>query len=295
MRAAPTPAALWPAALTLVAGCAWNAAGSTGCQPLGPPRPLPEILEESSGVAWSGVHPDVLWSHNDGGHDAAVYALDPEGRLLATIPVHGPENRDWEDLSTAGCGGGSCIYLADTGDNAEERPRVDLHRFPEPATLDGDPVEAETFPLLFPDGPRDVEAVFVLPGERVFFITKGRNHPVTVYRYPPPLTPGEPVTLEEVQTLTDGPAPLPSQVTGAGAVDDGSIVAVRSYEALTFYAVEDGRLTPLEEGRVNLRTLEEPQGEAVDVGPEGRVALTTEAGNFGGVAALRLLECSVVK
>jgi hypothetical protein len=99
--------------------------------------------------------------------------------------------------------------------------------------------------MVLPDGPRDMEALFVLPGEELYFITKGRSHPVTVYRYPPPLRAGETVTLEEVQTLTEGPVAIPYQVTGADASPDGRLVAVRTYESLTFYRMSRGRLVPL--------------------------------------------------
>lgn len=276
----------------LPGACTWHAGGATGCEPTGPAHALPAILEESSGVAWSPTHPDVLWSHNDGGHEAALYALDLQGRLLGAFPLRGVRNRDWEDVATGPCGAGHCIYVADTGDNAEVRPQVSLLRVQEPTALeDGVSLEPEVFPMVLPDGPRDVEALFVLPGERIHLITKGRNHAITVYRYPPPLRPGEVVTLEEVQTLTEGSMAIPSQVTGADADPCGAGVAVRTYETLTFYAVEGGRLVPLEGAEVNLRTLEEPQGEGVALAPEGQVALTTEGGNFGGKAALRTLSC----
>ncbi len=286
---------LLPFLATLAAAqCAWNAAGQTGCQPVGQPRPLPEALKESSGVAFSALRPGVLWSHNDGGHDPALHATDTEGRLLGTFLLRGIRNRDWEDIATGRCQAGGCIYLADTGDNEEVRPRVDLYRITDPGTVEGGgELAAERLPLLLPDGPRDIEAVFVLPDEQVYFVTKGRSHPVTVYRYPPPLRPEEEVSLEPVQTLSDGALPIPSQVTGADASPDGTLVVVRTYESLTFYRMDAGRLVAVEGGRVDLRTLQEPQGEAVGLGPDGQVVLTTEAGSFGGVAALRMLRCGV--
>ena len=63
--------------------------------------------------------------------------------------------------------------------------------------------------MALPDGPRDIEAMYVLPTDQVFFVTKGRNHPVTIYRYPLPLRSGDVVTLEEVQRLTTGSAGRP--------------------------------------------------------------------------------------
>ncbi len=272
-------------------GCAWNAAGETGCQLAAEPRPLPEALHESSGVASSRIHPGVIWTHNDG-VEPFLYALNEEGELLARITVSGAGMWDWEDLSAGACPSGSCLYLADTGDNQEVRPKTQLIRVSEPEGLHTDTVlSAEVFPMALPDGPRDIEAVFVLPGEEVFFISKGRAHPLTVYRYPKPLRQNEVVVLEEVQLLSDASRPIPSQVTGADASPDGRLVVVRTYEAMAFFDVHDGRLVPREGGRVVLRTLEEPQGEGVAIGPEGRVLLTTESGNFGGLAALRTLHC----
>jgi hypothetical protein len=185
-----------------------------------------------------------------------------------------------------------CIYVADTGDNDEARDRVFLYRVADAGVYDGPPRRAEVFPMVLPDGPRDIEAVFVLPSEEVFFVTKGRNHPATVYRYPPPLRPGLTVTLEVVQFLSEDRLPLPQQITGADASSGGEIVAIRSYEALEFYRVEHGHLIPQEGGRVALRTLNELQGEGVGLGPNGQVALTSEA-VLGKSATLTMLTCAM--
>ncbi|TFH58070.1 MAG: hypothetical protein E4G90_10960 [Gemmatimonadales bacterium] len=101
------------------------------------------------------------------------------------------------------------------------------------------------------------------------------------------------MTLESVQTLTDGRLPLPQQVTGADASDDGSVVAIRSYESLRFFRFENGRLVPIQGGHVALRTLNEAQGEAVGLGPEGEVALSSEAA-LGRSATMTFLKCRVV-
>ena len=279
----------------MAGSCGWNAAGDTDCRPAGPPSPLPQALRESSGVAWSRVTPGILWSHNDSGNEAVLYGMDTGGNLLGTLPLLGAVNRDWEDMATGSCSAGFCLYVGDIGDNAEVRDGIVLYRVEDTGAFDDSPREAEAFPMILPEGPRDMEALFLLPGEEVYFITKGRSHPVTVYRYPPPLRAGETVRLEVVQILTDGPVPIPSQVTGAHATPDGRLVAVRTYDSLTFYHVRGGRLTPVEGGRVDLRTLKEAQGEAVGIGPDGLVALTSEAGFLGRGATLNLLECGALK
>ncbi len=279
--------------VVLPAGCPWNAAGTSGCRPTGPPLPLPEALNESSGIAPSLSHPGVLWTHNDG-QDPFLYAINEKGDLLATIRVLGARMRDWEDLATAPCGDEACIYLADTGDNPEVRREIKLLRLPDSGRVEDGSREAQVFPMILPNGPRDIEALYVLPGEDVYLVSKGRSDANTVYRYPPPLREGESVTLEEVQTLSEGAMPIPAQITGADASPDGKFVVIRTYQDMVFYRVEEGHLIPMEGARVALRTLQEPQGEGVAFGDGNRVFLTTEAGSFGGVASLRILECQVV-
>ncbi|HET9948410.1 MAG TPA: hypothetical protein VFQ22_05790 [Longimicrobiales bacterium] len=277
-----------PLLLGALLGCAPVATAGPACRPTAEAVALPDELAEVSGVAVATRAADVLWTHGD--DEPALYAVNAAGKLLGRHPLDA-EVHDWEDVEAAPCRAhGSCLYLADTGDNVEQRPVVHILRTPEPDAARPGPLAAEVFPVRFPDGPRDVEALFVLPGERVHVVSKGRRGPVTVYRYPGALRP-DTVTLEEVQRLTDGPAMLLDQVTGASASRDGSLVAVRTYQALRFYHVEEGRLEPAERGLVNLRPLREIQGEGVALGPDGLVALTSEGGPLGGPASLRTLRC----
>ncbi len=278
------------AALALSA-CGPVATAGPGCATVRSPMALPDALGEASGVAVSLRHPGVFWMHNDA--DSPLFAVDAEGRELARFRLPVPL-RDWEDVAVASCSdGGSCLWAADVGDNYEERDDAKLVRFPEPdpdAGVDTLPA-AEVFPVAYPDGPRDVEALVVLPGERVLLITKGRDDPVTVYRYPPPLRPGERVTLEEVQRLSERSRILPRQLTG-GASDPSGLVALRTYEALRFYRMDGDTLASLDDGTVNLRTLSERQGEGVGLGLDGQVVLTSEAGPGGGRGSMALLRCS---
>ena len=272
--------------------CAPIATAGPGCRPTATGLVLPRSLSESSGVAVGRRDPNVLWTHNDGA--SALYALDASGQVSASFPVQ-TSLSDWEDIAIGRCGGaGFCLYLADIGDNQERRSagHVRILRVPEPDPARPGPLDAESFPIRLPDGPRDMEALFVLPGERLYLVTKGRNHGITVYRYPPPLRP-DTVTLEEVQQLTEGAAFLLAQVTGASASPDGSIVSLRTYQSLQFYRMEADTLARVDGGLVNLRTLEEVQGEGVAVGPGGLVVLTSEGGPLGGPPSMTLMRCAL--
>jgi hypothetical protein len=70
-------------------------------------------------------------------------------------------------------------------------------------------------------------------------------------------------------------------------------VAVRTYQSVTFFRVAGDTLAPMDDGLVNLRTLRESQGEAVALGPDGLVVLTSEGGIFGAAPGMNLLQCNL--
>jgi len=283
-------AALRAAPLVLLAACPWPGSGPD-CRPISDAAPLPVGLEESSGVAVSRSHPGVFWTHDDG---AAPYlfAVDASGALIGRVRLDAPPLVDWEDLEIAACGAQHCLYAADTGDNFLRRDTLRILRFPEPDPRRDTVVTVEVLDVLLPDGPRDIEALFVLPGERLHLVSKGGESSVSVYRAPTPVRFGEgAVTFEEVQRLSEGPRVLPRQVTGASATPDGEGVVVRTYETLHLHRVRGDTLVAIEGGTVNLRTLREAQGEGVGVGDDGVIALTSEAGPFGQQGSIQLLRC----
>ena len=252
---------------------------------------LSHDLDETSGAAFSLDEPGIIWTLNDGGNPAELLALDMDGDIKARIRVDA-RNRDWEALDRGWCDAESCLYIADTGDNDLTRGRINLYRMREPKLSRDKKVRPERFRMRLPDGPRDIEAMFVLPGERVYLVTKGRHHPVTVYRYPPPLRSDSVITLVEVQKLTGSVQSLPGMVTGASASEDGSLIAIRRYSSLEFFRLVDGLLQPIKGASLSLFSLREPQGEAVALGPGGTVALTSERGGSSR-AVMTLLRCEL--
>ena len=63
-------------------------------------------IKESSGLSASECQ-DVLWTHNDSGNDALIYAMSTEGRHLGTWRADGAQNVDWESVATYKDPGGS--------------------------------------------------------------------------------------------------------------------------------------------------------------------------------------------
>ena len=273
-------------ALLSIGACEPTTTASLNCQSTTTTISLPEELEETSGVTVSLSQPDVFWTHNDDG--SVLTAMNSVGEIISRIRIR-PSLTDWEDIATSGCAGGkSCLYLADTGDNLERRSAGDIsiRRLEEPdldspnfrATLNQQIPEFDTdvFPVRLPDGPRDIEALLVLPGEDIYVSTKGRNGPVAIYRYPPPLRP-DTVTLELVQELSPGARVIPRQVTGGSVSPEGDILALRTYESLQFFEFVADTLVPIKDGHIDLRPLLEAQGEGIAIGPGGLLVLTSEA------------------
>src|SRR5690606_14813766 len=119
--------------------------------------------------------------------------------------------------------------------------------------------------------------------------TKGRRGAAALFRYPPPLRPGERMMLEQVQQLSDGVAQLPDLVTAADATPAGERIAIRTYSAVTLYRFDGDTLVPV--SRTGLEALAEPQGEALAFAGADTLLLATEAGPGGAQPFLSILAC----
>jgi hypothetical protein len=262
-------------------------------------------LRESSGVAVSRAHPGVLWTHNDSGDGPYLYATDLRGHDRGFLLVPGAEATDWEDMGLGPCPtrAGSCVYLADTGDNLETRASVTVYAVaePEPPAGRGDTLRTTAAPailqLRYPDGAHDVEAIYVSPRDSaLYLVSKGRSGSIGVYRVArtewrvPPTTV---VKAARVQILDIRPdAGAGRWITGAAIRPDGRLVAIRTYgEIYFFHPGVGGRLTPAREHPCDVGALDEPGGgEAVDFLDDAALVLTSE-GLRGRAGTIHRVEC----
>ena len=274
-----------------------NQAGKTAvCEVVAKGANLPDVLTETSGIAASRTRPGVYWSHNDSGRDADVFAIDADGRLLQTVRVTGAKNHDWEDIATGPCpgGGGNCVYVGDTGNNDKNRNHVGMWVFPEPAPGARATAPAQEFRARYPEHRTDIEAMAVLPDGRVFRVSKGNNDAVQLFRWPTPLQADAEPALERVRALAPEPKEVGDRVTAASASPDGRFVAVRTYAALAIYRTAEllGSGEPF--AQFDLDPLAEPQGEAVSLGDDGTVVLTSEGpGSKHVPGTIARLRCSL--
>jgi len=288
----------WPALLVALAavGC-----GGAGESPAPPPaaaaapaaakrpalcaalraRVIGQVTEPSatelSGLVRSRTQRDLLWSHNDSGAGPELYGLRTDGRVAAHPQVAGAEAVDWEDIATGPApGGGALLYIGDIGDNAAERPTIDVYRVAEPKLGDATTAPAARLSLRYPDRPHDAEALIVDPIRGDLVIVTKFIGGARAYRTSARARAG-------TYTLAAGPSVDLSFVTAGDVSADGRIVVLRGYDRVGVWA---------RRGRERLTTtlarapclsptslIGEGQGEAIALDRHGTSFITVPEGS----------------
>ena len=264
------------------------------CKPAGTLQRIAE-LPEGSGLAASRRTPGRFWSHNDSG-DPVLFALDSTGRVTGRLTISGATVEDWEAVAVGPCTSGSCIYVADIGDNDAERKQITVYRIAEPAEATGSAKVADIFHATYPDGSHDAEALLVTPEGRLLIVTKGESGPVSLYRFPAELRTATTMRLELVggPRKTGSPAEKDDRITDGAVSPDGNWVVLRSRQALTFYRAADLLAGNWHEaGRVSLAGIGEPQGEGVTFAANDAVHLISEGGGKKQPGAFARLTCTL--
>ena len=247
-------------------------------------------------MAASRRNAGIFWAHNDSGAPL-IFALDDKGAVTGRIRVTGAEVDDWEDIAVGRCPQGSCVYIADIGDNKGKRDRITVYRFAEPSPKDENTKPAEIFHATYPDGAHDAEALFVTPKSDLFIITKGDPGPIALYRFPQPPRSNVTMQLERVGDPIGGlKIEQADRPTSADASQDGQWIVVRTTDRVTFYRADDlaaGRWR--EVFRSDVSNLKEPRGEGITFAADGSVVLVGEGGASGGGGTFVRLQCAMQK
>jgi hypothetical protein len=259
-------------------------------------------ITEASGLAFSRVNRNIIYTHNDSPDKIRFYALDKNGKLRARINLTGGAIQyDWEDIAVGPCPSGSCVYVGDIGDNNALRKNTVLYRVVEPIIPNDSttPVDItatyEKFPFSYPDGPRDAETLMVHPktGD-IYIITKkswGSPASAAVYKFPK-LTPGVPMTLIKIPTTF-----VSGEYTGGDIHPRGDRFIVRNYSRMYEYTVPSGGTFDQAFSQIPkpislpapFTELHESQGEAATYTLSGDGILTTSEGTF---QVLRKTSCA---
>ncbi|WP_344620199.1 hypothetical protein [Dactylosporangium salmoneum] len=209
-----------------------------------------------------------------------VFVLDHSCAVTDTIAYpHGAI--DPEDLAT---GPDGTVWVADTGDTDVIHPHlrrdtVTLWR------LSHHGAPPTPFPLRYPDGPHDAEALLFDAGNRPILVTKDATGRAGLYTTGAPLRRGpQPALLHRAGTFiparTGTRNPFGSLgaelVTGAAVAPDRSWVTLRTYaDAYTWHTSAGDLISAITTATPAITPLpDEPQGEAIAATTDSRALLT---------------------
>lgn len=223
-----------------------------------------ERIKESSGLALSVEHDDLVYTINDRGTAAKIYAIKlSTGEVVGTADISGLDVEDTESIAVDAKG---TMWLGDLGDNDHVRDNVAIFSFPEPGPGNRTIASADRYPVKFPNGPVDVEGMLVHPTtSQIHLVSKIRDDSGTIFALPD-LQPGVTATAEDLQKRA------PVAVTDATYTHAGDKVLLRTNDDLSVFDPTNW------EQLVQQDTPELKQGESVAVEPGDRTVLIGSEG-----------------
>jgi hypothetical protein len=260
------------------------------CKPAGSLVRVPGV-PEASGLAASRSTAGRLWMHNDSG-DPRMFAVDTNGKITGSVTLEGVSMVDWEAMASAPCGQRSCLYLGDIGDNNGNRGSITVYRVPEPASGEGRAQADAAFTASYPDGSHDAETLLASPDGRLYVVTKGEAGPVALYQLPADAKAGATVRMERVGGSLATKPDADARITDGAISQDGEWVALRTRTSISFYRATEFLAGKFREvRRVDLKSLGEPQGEAITFGAAGAVYVAGEGGGKSEPGTFAVLSC----
>ncbi|MBI5493449.1 MAG: hypothetical protein HY904_00380 [Deltaproteobacteria bacterium] len=257
-------------AARLLAGAACGGGTAEPCAFWQPPawhgRLDDDALSELSGLALSRRNPGILWAVQDSGHTPTLFAVDLGAHVTARLEL-AATNTDWEAVSVGPCPAGTCVYVADIGDNAAARDHVTLWVLPEPeAAAPRAALPVEEVRLQYPDGAQDAEALVVSREGVPLILTKRTDGMARLYAAPG-WSAGVTTVMEARGTLDVSRGPsrgLPASVTDASLFPDNTRLLVRTYLGAWEFLLPSGDVDDLVQAtRGSVPFALEIQGEAV--------------------------------
>lgn len=240
------------------AGCGGTLTSNASASDYGAPIVVGRIeaddIKESSGLTASECQ-DVLWTHNDAGSDAFIFGMSTEGKHLGTWRVEGSRNTDWESIATYKDPTGKCfLIIGDIGDNAEDRPELEIYRIPEPTisaetsrSSAANPLRtepAQSMKYTYPNGSSNAETILVHPqtGD-IYVVTKKKSGPAGVYKIKPAFGAAAAVKSEKVADVSV-PSKPEGLLTGGSISPDGKRVMLCDLKSGYEFVMPDGGASP---------------------------------------------------
>lgn len=197
-------------------------------------------ITESSGIAASKCQTDVLWTHNDSGDNAFIFALNKQGEKLGAWKVTGAKNQDWEDIAEIKTATGECfLYIGDIGNNTRARDEFTIYRVKEPtvspenkSSNKKNPIETESseaIKFIYPDIRHDAETLMVHPNSGdIYILSKRLSGASAVYKLKGDFDLSKTNKLESIADFSV-PAIPNGFLTGGDISPDGKRVIICDY------------------------------------------------------------------
>ncbi len=197
-------------------------------------------IDESSGIAASRCTENVLWTHNDSGDAAYLFAINTEGEKLGTWKVTNAKNNDWEDIAAFKDAKGECfLYVGDTGNNERLKSEMTIYKVREPKVSGADKSSSKKNPIAteaaerikfdYPDMRRDAETLMIHPqtGD-IYVLSKSFSQPSGVYKLHANYDLNKTNTLKKIADFSV-PAIPNGLLTGGDISPDGKHVILCDY------------------------------------------------------------------
>ncbi len=261
----------------------------------------PEI-KESSGIAASRCNKGVLWTHNDSGDGASIYALNEKGEKLGTWKVSGAENRDWEDIATFKNENGECfLFIGDIGNNTRIRDVFTVYRVKEPQVSLAEKDSSKTTPaktepadsikIEYPDIRRDSETLMINPKSGdIYILSKSLSDSSAVYKLPASYSLKTTNKLEKIADFTV-PAIPNGLLTGGDISPDGKRIVICDYFSAYEIILPDNAKNFDEIWKQKPQVIElgeREQGEAVCYSSDGKSIFATSEKKNSPIIEVRM-------
>lgn len=259
-------------------------------------------IKEGSGLVSSKCSENILWTHNDSGDDAFIFALDIKGEKLATYKVKGAKNIDWEDIAEVKNENGECfLYIGDFGNNARVRSEHTIYKVKEPTEFSKSSSmknpqmteDAEAIKFTYPDIRHDAETLLVHPQTKdIYVITKRLTGAAGVYRLKANDDKSAVNKLEKISDLSV-PAVPEGFLTGGDVSPDGRRVVICDYFfAYEFLLPENAKnfdeVWKQKPQKIELGTRE--QGEAIAYSADGTSTFATSENRNSPLIEVKILK-----
>lgn len=212
-------------------------------------------ITESSGLVIDG---DLAYTTNDSGDRGRIFAIDLRSGRTVGVTDWADQPRDVEALAPAGP---DEVWVADIGDNDEERGAIEVTRVP--VGLGERRVDVETYELTYPGGPVDAETLLADPRTGRLYVVSKQAFNSTIFAAPAQLSP-------------DGANVLTPIGTGPGFATDGAFFPDRRHLVIRSYGDAVVYTWP---GLTRVAAFDLPaqeQGEGLAVGADGSLWLSSE-------------------